>query len=87
MSFILVRVTISNGKTTLSNLNGKVRSLNPGIHYNWQERPADASGPFEECEINGGIVAYNPLGNEPILFRFCQSVPGGFSALDDERLT
>jgi len=87
MSFILVRVVTTNGKTTLSNLNGKVRSLNPPNPYSWQERPTDANGPFEECEINGGIVAYNPLGNEPVVFRFVQSVPGGFSAIDDERLT
>ena len=91
MAFILVRVTTTAGKTTLTNTNGTVRSLNPNgpapTTYNWQDRPVGSNGVFEECSINGGIVAYNPLGVEPVLFRFVQDIPGGFSALDIDRLT
>jgi hypothetical protein len=83
-SFILVRVANFNGKTVLQNLNTNSRSLNPDGSggYIWQERPTGIAGMFEECAINGSLVVYNPLGVQPVIFKFVSSVPGGFSALD-----
>jgi hypothetical protein len=37
--------------------------------------------------IDGSLVAYNPLGTEPVIFPFKQNVPGGFSTLGIERLS
>ncbi len=89
--FVLVRVASINGVQVLENLDGTVRSLNPNgpapTTYYWSARPAGTNGPFEMCAIDGGVVAYNPLGDEPVLFPFKMTVPGGYSALGIEQLS
>lgn len=84
MTWILVKVIGS----TLVHADGTVLSLNPNgaapTTYHWETRPAGANGAFEQMTIDGGIVAYNPLGTEPVLFRFKQTVPNadGYGAID-----
>lgn len=89
MAWKLVKVTGS----TLCNSDGTVLSLNPATlppptTYYFSDRPAGTNGVYEQAAIDGGIVAYNPLGTEVVLFRFKQSVPNtsGFSAIDTERI-
>ncbi len=90
MSWQLVKVTGS----TLCNPDGTVLSLSPNgptapTGYTWATpRPPGTSGPFEQAAIDGGIVAYNPLGTEAVLFRFKQTVPNtdGLSAIDNARI-
>lgn len=86
MSWVLVKI-VGN---TLTNLNGTVRSLWPGHEappygpYHWEEKPAGSpAGGFEQMAVNGGTVAYNPTGQEVLLFPFIQNVPhsDGLSAI------
>jgi hypothetical protein len=71
-----------------SNLDGSVRSLNPNAGtppttYHWETRPAGTAGAFELCTVDGGAIAYNPLGSEVQVYGFKASVPNaaGVSAM------
>lgn len=83
MPFMLVTRT----GNTLSDLNGEVLSLSPENtnppprKYVWTRRPAGTAGPYELKGESGGLVTYNPLGDEAVVFAFASSVPNGVPGL------
>lgn len=78
----------------LENLDGTVRSLNPSHNeapfapYRWQTRPKGTAGGYERVAVNGGTVAYNPTGQEVVVFGFQAAVPhsDGLSAMTEDPL-
>ena len=80
--------------STMMNPNGTVRSLNPSHNeppygpYHWEERPANTSGGYEVCAVNGQTVQYNPTGEEPLLFGFIEHTAhtDGYSLMTESPL-
>lgn len=78
---------------TLVNPDGTVRSLNPSSltrpysPYTWGSRPPGTEQEYERCEVQGGMVVYNPTQREAVVFGFVATVPNcAYSAISVEPL-
>jgi hypothetical protein len=89
MNWILVKRVDQAAGTTFANGDGTVRSWNPPSPGHWECRPAGTAGPYELVAISGGFVAYNPSGNDPVVFGYMPAAPNapGFGLMTEAPLS
>lgn len=80
----LLMCDLDDGAGSRPAIDGDV--LSPQPNHSVRARPAGTNGAYEQCIVNGGTVAFNPTGKEPIVFGYQPTVPGGFGAISQEPL-